>query len=71
MAKKKKADEVPILYIPKNASLKQIYAIAKKEFTAADLQKYTEIEEDWVPADQVLAEMEAIEAKASARKNRQ
>ena len=56
---KKKKDDIPRLWVPKNATLKQIYAIRKKEFTAADLQKYTEIE-PMVPAEQVLAEMEEI-----------
>jgi hypothetical protein len=56
---KKKKDAIPRLVVPKNATLKQIYAIAKKEFTAADLQKYTEIE-PLVPMEQVLADMERI-----------
>jgi hypothetical protein len=56
---KKKKPIVPVLIVPKNATLKQIYAIAKKEFTAADLQKYTEIEPT-VPFAEVLAEMEKI-----------
>ena len=45
--------------VPKNATLRQIYAIVKKNFTAADLQKYT-VDEPMVPAEQVLAELEAI-----------
>ena len=43
----------------KTASLKQIYARMRKEFTAADLQKYTEIEEG-IPLEKVVAEMEEI-----------
>lgn len=58
MPRKKKID-IPILVIPKHATLRQIYARAKAEFTAADLQKYTEIE-PMVPAEQLLAELEAI-----------
>ena len=58
MAKKKKHD-IPILVVPKKATLRQIYAIVKKNFTAADLQKYT-VDEPMVPAEQVLAELEAI-----------
>jgi hypothetical protein len=65
MAKKK--DDIPILKVPKNATLRQIYAIAKKEFTAADLQKYTEIDEPMVPMEQVLAEMERIHQEETAR----
>jgi hypothetical protein len=57
---KKKKDDIPLLIVPKNATLKQIYAIARKEFTAADLQRYTEIEPT-VPMQKVLAEMEKIQ----------
>jgi hypothetical protein len=56
---RKKKDDIPRLVVPKNATLRQIYAIYKKQFTAADLQKYT-VDEPMVPAEQLLAEMEAI-----------
>ena len=59
MARKKRKDDIPVLVVPKNATLRQIYAIVKKNFTAADLQKYT-VDEPMVPAEQVLAELEAI-----------
>jgi septum formation topological specificity factor MinE len=36
----------------KDSSLRDLYAKLKKEFTAADLQKYTEIDEDTVPLKQ-------------------
>jgi hypothetical protein len=49
---------IPVLDVKKGASLKAIYAAARKAFTAADLQKYTEIEEG-MPAERVLAELEA------------
>ena len=39
-----------------------IYAILREEFTAADLQKYTEIE-PLIPAEQVLAELEKASLK--------
>jgi len=64
--KKRKEDEVPILRVRKGATLREIYAKARKEFTAADLQKYTEIEE-MIPADQVLAEMDRILDKELAK----
>jgi hypothetical protein len=57
MPRKKKDNN--ILVVPKNATLRQIYAIYRKQFSAADLQKYTEIE-PMVPMEQVLAEMEKI-----------
>jgi hypothetical protein len=40
--------------------LKEAYALARAAFTADDLQKFTEIVED-VPAEMVLAEMEAAQ----------
>jgi hypothetical protein len=39
-----------------------IYAILREEFTAADLQKYTEVE-PMIPVEQILAEMEMIHKK--------
>jgi hypothetical protein len=40
-------------------TLKEIYARIKREFSAADLQKYTVIEKG-IPAEKVLAQMERI-----------
>ena len=69
MAKKRK-DEIPRLVVPKNATLRQIYARAHEAFTAADLQKFTEIE-DGIPAESVLAELEQIHRKVTqSRKKR-
>jgi hypothetical protein len=51
-------DAIPVLRVKKGASLKAIYAAARRAFTAADLQKYTEIEEG-SPAEQVLRDLEA------------
>lgn len=68
MAKKKKF-EIPILKVPKNATLRQIYAAYKKQFTAADLAKYAE-DEPMVPAEQLLAELEAIHREASAKRKK-
>ena len=47
--------------------LQAIYNRVRREFSAADLQKYTEIEET-VPAEQVLAEMEEIHRKIMQKK---
>jgi len=58
---------VPILRVRKGATLKEIYAAARRAFTAADLQKYTEIEEG-IPAEQVLAEMEAINREETRKR---
>lgn len=68
--RKPSGDSVPRLRVKKDASLPAIYAAARKAFTAADLQKYAEIEEG-VPARQVLAELEAIDLQdAEKRKSR-
>lgn len=60
---KKKKHAIPTLVVPKNSTLRQIYAAYKKQFTAADLQKYTE-DEPMVPMEQVLQEMEKIQREA-------
>jgi uncharacterized protein GlcG (DUF336 family) len=50
---------IPILRVRKGATMKEIYAAAKKAFSAADLQRFTEIE-DTVPADLVVEELRAM-----------
>ena len=57
---KRKNDGIRILRVKKGDSLKTIYAKARRSFTAADLQKFTEIEEG-IPMKQILAELEAIQ----------
>ena len=69
MAARKSTPPVPILRIKKGDSLKTIYAKARKAFTAADLQKYTEIEEGF-PARQLLAELEAIDREEKKKRKR-
>jgi hypothetical protein len=49
------------------AWLKMMYAKTRREFSAADLQKYTEIEEG-IPAEQVLADCEAIHRRLVKKK---
>jgi hypothetical protein len=68
MAKKKK-NSVPILRVPKNATLKQIYAIHRKQFSAADLQKFTEIEEG-IPIEKIIADMEAIQREETGKRRK-
>jgi hypothetical protein len=65
----KKKDETPRLLVPKNATLRQIYAKYRQEFTAADLQQYTE-SEDGIPVEQILAEMEGVQRAATRRHER-
>jgi hypothetical protein len=67
MAKKK--DDIPRLYVRKGATLKEIYAQVRKQFTAADLQKYT-VDEPMVPMKKVLAQMEAINKEGSRKPKR-
>jgi hypothetical protein len=68
MATRKK-DAVPILRIKKGDSLKTIYAKARKAFSAADLQKYTEIEKG-IPFEQILAELEAIQREETQKRKK-
>jgi hypothetical protein len=44
--------------------LQQAYALARAAFTAADLQRYTEVDEG-IPFEMVLAELEEAEKNAS------
>jgi hypothetical protein len=66
---RKKKEDIPRLVVPRNATLRQIYARARAEFTAADLQKYTEIE-PMVPMEQVLAEMEKVHEEETRKKRK-
>jgi hypothetical protein len=61
--------KIPVLHIRKGDSLKTIYAKARKAFTAADLQKYTEIEEG-IPFEQILAELEAIQRQETPKRKK-
>jgi hypothetical protein len=64
-----KVDGIRIIRVKKGESLKSIYAKARRAFTAADLQKFTEIEEG-IPAEQVLAEMQAIHREVTSKRKR-
>jgi hypothetical protein len=55
---RKKVEGVRYLKVRKGATLREIYAASRRQFTAADLQKFTEIE-PMIPIEQVLAEVEA------------
>jgi hypothetical protein len=65
MAKRK--NDKPRQPQKKDKELQAIYDRVRREFSAADLQKYTEIEE-MVPAEQVLARMEEIHRKIMQKK---
>jgi hypothetical protein len=65
MAKRK--NENPKQSPPKkDKELQAIYDRIRREFSAADLQRYTMIE-PMVPAEQVLTEMEEIHRRFSAK----
>ena len=66
----RKNDAFRVLRIKKGDDLKTIYAKAKKAFTAADLQRYTEEEEEGIPAEQLLAELEAIHREESKKRRK-
>jgi hypothetical protein len=68
--KKRQSNSIPRLVIPKKATLRQIYAVCREEFSAADLQKFTEIE-PLVPASQLLAELEAIHQEETHSRKKQ
>lgn len=66
---RKNKEVVPRLKVAKNATLKEIYAEYRKQFTAADLQKYTVIE-PMVPAEELLADLEAIHKEEIRKKKK-
>jgi hypothetical protein len=66
----KEKQRIPHLVVPKNASLRQIPVLYRKQFTAADLQKYTKTE-PIVPARQLLAELEAIHEEETRKCQKQ
>ena len=70
-----------MLVVPKNATPRQICLAYKKQFTAADLAKYLEDfaadlekylqgDKSMVPAEQLLAELEAIHREETAKRKR-
>jgi hypothetical protein len=68
---KKRKNGIDILVVPPNATPKQICVAYKKQFTAADLAKYLEDDYDqMVPAEQLLAELEAIHNEETAKRNK-
>ncbi len=60
-------DAFRILRVKKGDDLSTLYARARKAFTAADLQRYTVIEKG-IPAEQLLAELDAIHREESRKR---
>jgi hypothetical protein len=59
---------IRVLRVKKGESRKSIYAKARRAFTAADLQRYTESEE-MLPAEDLVKELDAIH-RGGVRKQR-
>jgi hypothetical protein len=54
-------------YASEKKRLQAIYAKSRAEFTAADLQKYTETDQG-IPIEKVLTELEAAHRKLARKK---
>ena len=65
----RRTDAIPRLRVKKDDSLRTIYAKARRAFTAADLQKYTEIEEG-IPMEQIIADMGAIHREETQKRKK-
>ena len=65
----KKNDRIPVVRVKEGDDLKTIYAKVRRAFTAADLQKYTEIEEG-IPMEQIIHEMEAIHREETLKRKK-
>jgi hypothetical protein len=68
MAKKRTKTDDLYVDTPKGATRRQMHDAAWAAFTAADLQKYTEIE-PMIPAEQLLQELKAIHKAELAKQN--
>jgi hypothetical protein len=64
-----KSGGIRVLRVKKGDSLKTIYTKARRAFTAADLQKYTEIEEG-IPFDHIIAELESIQREEMKKRRK-
>jgi hypothetical protein len=67
--RKRKEPEIPATRAKVTDDDATIYATLREEFTAADLQKYTEIE-PLTPADLVLQQLEAAQRRAEKKRKR-
>lgn len=66
---KKERIRIRILRVKDTDDDKAIYAkLRKRKFTAAEWQQLTEIEPGGIPAEQVLAEMEAIDREETEKR---
>jgi hypothetical protein len=56
----KKKEPIPEIIVPVNATEQEMIAALKRDFTAADLQKFTDLG-PWIPAEKLMAELETIQ----------
>jgi len=68
MSRRSKKSEA-ILHVRKGASLREIYAQIRRDFTASDLQKYT-VNEKGFPFGETLPELERIHEEEMKRKRK-
>ena len=66
MAKRKSA-KTPARKLDDSKYLQAVYAKSRREFSAADLQKFTEVEEG-IPLEKLIAAMERIQYPGKSRK---
>jgi len=62
-----KNGSIPRVRVKTGDSRKAIYAKVRQAFTAADLQKYTVVEQG-IPMAEIIAEMERIQREVTQRK---
>jgi hypothetical protein len=55
--------------VRKGETLKEVYAEYRKQFTTADLQKYT-VDEPMLPMESVLAHLEAIHQEETCKRRK-
>lgn len=68
---RKKKEPIRIMKVPKNATMQQIYAQARRAFANEDLEEIFDIDySDTIAADTVVAQMEAIQTKEDAARKK-
>jgi hypothetical protein len=65
----RKNGPIRVIQIRKGESRRSVYAKVKKSFTAKDLQRYTR-DEQMVPAQKLVAELETIHKDEAQNRNR-
>jgi hypothetical protein len=66
----RKNEAIRTLRIKKSDDLKTIYAKVRKSFTAAELARYTDLDEPMYSTTKLLEELEAIDREESQKRKR-